>query len=69
MDKDDHKRRFELEGIDWSIARQPNMCFHDLEINDQINSFVSHFLFIYFFGLFAISRAAPAAYGGSQARG
>jgi len=28
------------------------------------------FLFIYlFFGLFAISWAAPAAYGGSQARG
>lgn len=38
MDEDDHKRRFELEGIDWFIARQPNMCFHDLEINDQINS-------------------------------
>ena len=27
------------------------------------------FLFFYFFCLFAISWAAPAAYGGSQARG
>ena len=27
------------------------------------------YLFIYFFGLFAISWAAPVAYGGSQARG
>ena len=25
--------------------------------------------FFFFFGLFAISRAAPMAYGGSQARG
>ena len=25
--------------------------------------------FFFFFGLFAFSRAAPAAYGGSQARG
>ena len=25
--------------------------------------------FFFFFGLFAISRATPAAYGGSQARG
>jgi len=27
------------------------------------------FFFFFFFGLFAFSRAAPAAYGGSQARG
>ena len=27
------------------------------------------YLFIYLFSLFAFSRAAPAAYGGSQARG
>ena len=26
-------------------------------------------LFFFFFGLFAFSRAAPVAYGGSQARG
>ena len=30
---------------------------------------VLFFFFIYFFGLFAFSRAAPVAYGGSQARG
>ena len=27
------------------------------------------FFFFFFFGLFAFSRAAPTAYGGSQARG
>ena len=30
--------------------------------------FYFYFLFIYFFCLFAISGAAPAAYGGSQVR-
>ena len=29
----------------------------------------SSFFFFFFFGLFAISRATPVAYGGSQARG
>ena len=27
------------------------------------------FVFVFFFGLFAFSSAAPMAYGGSQARG
>ena len=32
--------------------------------------FIAFYLFIYlFFGLFAVSWAAPTAYGGSQARG
>ena len=31
--------------------------------------FFSFFLFFFFFGLFAFSRAAPGAYGDSQARG
>ena len=32
-------------------------------------NFISLFLILTFFIFFAISRAAPAAYGGSQARG
>ena len=33
------------------------------------NYSIYFFLFIYFFGSFVFFRAAPAAYGGSQARG
>ena len=35
----------------------------------MIAQFLIFYLFIYFFNLFAISWAAPMAYGGSQARG
>ena len=33
------------------------------------SSIVHPYLFFFFFGLFAMSWAAPVAYGGSQARG
>ena len=34
-----------------------------------VSSYFPHFLSFFLFGLFAFSRAAPAAYGGSQDRG
>ena len=64
-----------------SLLTQPAVCFCDakrprrgslLELNEVIDVRALFFFFLsffFFFLSFAFSRAAPKAYGGSQARG
>ena len=44
-------------------------AFKEVAATESTNSAITLFYFILFFSLFAFSRAAPAAHGGSQARG
>ena len=47
------------------------MCFVYLPLskNSELSTLHVKLLWVFFFGLFVFSRAAPKAYGGSQARG
>ena len=61
-------RKQEARVLDFVIEKK-NVLLNCWDVADLFISFLFLSFFFFFFCLFAISWAAPAAYGGSQARG